>query len=184
MLVARWNIQKDITLEEMQNFNSSDRQSGMVFRIFDGVCASDCATYLIYLIARTIFNDNGKLCSCFRTKKSLGEIVLMEAEDTGNRCMDRRPIVKPTTVIKRIPVAAFIDWRRLRDELNVVPGEAFSEIRDLLDAEHQQEIPYSAELKFHGYIELDKDEQEVRMSVSRDKFKAYLQGKYNAVIKG
>lgn len=184
MLVARWNTKMGITLEEMQNYKSCDKQYGIVYKDFDGVCASNCATYLLYLIGRSIFNDNGKLYSCYRTKKSLGEIVLMEAEDTGERCMDNQPVVKPTSVIKRIPVTDFIDWKHLKDEQDVVPGVAFGEIRDLLDEEHHQEKPVSAHLKFYGYIELDKEEQEARRTLSRDEFKAYLQHKYNAVING
>jgi hypothetical protein len=184
VLVARWNTNMNISLEEMQSHKSCDMQGGYIYRVFDGVCASNCATYLLYLIGRSIFNENGKLYSCYRTKKSLGEIILMDAEDTGIRCMDGQPVVKPTAIIKRIPVTDFLDWKRLKYEQEVFPGVSFDEIRDLLDEEHHQERPFSAHLKFHGYIELDEDEQAARRSMSRDEFKTYLQTKYNTVIKG
>lgn len=177
MLVARWQ-DIGITLEQMQDWKSGDHQHGMTYRFFDGISAANCATYLLYLIARTIFNDSGNIRSIFRTKKSLGEIVLLEAEDTGQRCMDHQPIVKPTAILTRIPATEFIDWKSLKTEKEVNPGPAFAKIRDLLDAEHHQEYPYLGKLKYFGYVALDHDEEKVRSTMNSDEFKEYLIKKY------
>jgi len=188
MLVARIQDQ-GITIEDMRNFRSHDYSHGLTFRQFDGVCAANCATYLLYLIARTCFNENGNPRSCFRTKKSLGELVLMDALDTGQRCMDNQPIVRPLKILKRVPVAEFIDWKvfaqKGKDEFGdflskVEPGPAFAEIRDSLEAEHHQETPFLAQLKFYGYISLDEEELKARKELDRNQFKEFLMNRYGS----
>lgn len=114
-IYARWQQQVGISLEEMQEFWSSNWHGGYQGRELPGLCATQDAEYLAELIIRTVCrDDDGKLYSRFRTKKALGEIVIFEGDDTGAQCMDHQPVVHPTRIIARIPVAEFLSWAYLK----------------------------------------------------------------------
>lgn len=145
MIVARWNNKAGITLEQMQAWQSTDQSGGFIYRFLDGVSASTSASYLLHLIIRSIYNDEtGKIYSYYtRAKKNLGEILVLDAIDTGKRCMDKQPVVKPEKIIDRLPAYEFLNWSYLKDEKASPLGPRYLEIAKLLDAEHHQELAYS-----------------------------------------
>lgn len=153
MIVARWNNKVGITLEQMKAWQSTDQSGGFIYRFLDGVSASTSASYLLHLIIRSIYNgETGKIYSYYRrSKKNLGEILIMDAVDTGKRCMDNQPVVKPVKIIDHFPVYEFLNLSYLKDENASPLGPRFLELAKLLDAEHNQELIYNDHMKKHGY---------------------------------
>ncbi|MBG9564891.1 hypothetical protein [Brevibacillus agri] len=96
MIVARWQ-NKNISLKKMREFSSTNWKAGIgaTGETLGGICATKDVGYLWALVDKTRYNHDIK-------DNRMGEIVIFEAIDTGERCMDGEPIVNPVKVITRI----------------------------------------------------------------------------------
>lgn len=95
MIYARWQ-NKNISLKKMQEFRSQNHKSGIgaTGEFFNGICATQDVGYLWELVDKTRWIHDIQ-------NNRMGEIVVFEGKDTGERCMDGEPIVKPVKIIVR-----------------------------------------------------------------------------------
>jgi hypothetical protein len=102
MIYARWQ-NKRISLKKMQQHRSVNWRTGIGpdwENPFSGICATQDVGYLWVLVDKTRYNHNIK-------DNRMGEIVVFKGEDTGERCMDGEPIVKPIKILARFDGYAF-----------------------------------------------------------------------------
>lgn len=93
----RWHAERGISLEAMQAHRSQDWDSyefGAGRHFLPGICATQSADYLTRTLAEA------------RERLELGgEVIVFEAQDTQEVCMDGEPVVIALEVFARIPVA-------------------------------------------------------------------------------
>jgi len=133
MIVARYNFAEGLTLDQMRSYHSWDSWYGELIRELPGLVTTQDAAYLQQVIVGSTFLREGG----FHAKtKLLGEVLLLDAEDTGSRCMDRQLVVIPYEILYRMPVTDFINERYVHGKSVRMDGPKYDFIDRSLDYEN------------------------------------------------
>ena len=110
----RWNQKPGITLAAMRRYRSQDFGAGDVVvrdaqgfghfvpQRMPGICATQDPSYIASLVYQA-------------GETMVGEVLTMEASDTGARCMDGQPVVRPRKILSRTPCAAWMAANGVRE---------------------------------------------------------------------
>lgn len=133
MIVARYNFAEGLTLDQMRSYRSCDAWYGEILRELPGLVTTRDASYLQQIVVGSTFLREGG----FHAKTRLfGEVLLLDAEDTGARCMDRQPVVVPYEILYRMPVTDFINEMYVRGKSANMDGPKYDFIDRSLDYEN------------------------------------------------
>lgn len=142
MIVVRYQKNEGISLNDMQSYHSLDGWNGTIKRRVSGVCSTEYASFLLHWIANNVAIGY----SGYHSKVNVyGEVLVLNVEDTGERCVENQPVVYPLEILLRVPIADFINLEYLRGRSYKMEGKKYYLVERLLDYENVSNLKLSLE---------------------------------------